>query len=123
MLGSSHEAAEIGDKADTNSGEDRNAQQRAEFIDQGGDRENTSHVQGSRGSESEVERPYSITIVIEAEVIPMGNRVALAPNTGKGDIEDALIDKEDPINGPSFEIRECRLQGWLARSMLYYTMR
>lgn len=39
----------------------------------------------------------------------MGNGIALCPNTGKGDIQDALIDKEGPVNGPSFEIRECRL--------------
>lgn len=40
----------------------------------------------------------------------MCNRVALCPNTRKSNIEDALVNKEGPVNGPSLEIRECRLR-------------
>lgn len=67
-------------------------------------------MQCSRSCKRGIKRPYCVTVVIEAEVVPVGNWVALGPNTRKGDVEDTLVDKKNPVNGPRFEIRECRLR-------------
>jgi len=110
VLRATSDSTVVGDEADGDSGENSDAHVGTEIVDQVRNGKQARNVEDAGCDHGDPESEDGIAEVIQTDIVTVGDRIALGPDTGKGDVKHDLIDEEKPVRGKGSEGRTRALQ-------------
>lgn len=107
VLRAAEKGGKVRNESDQVAREDRNRQQRAELIDNGGGSVDARDMKDGNGGQSNVERDEAGAIVLELLTAFVQEGLTIGVDTWGEKVQQHLEDEEDPVHGPRLERGEC----------------